>query len=504
MKPVTVVRLLPILAALAATPPGLCGQDAARRAAESIAPELVARDISRLAADSMMGRWTPSPELEKSARYIAAEFQRIGLRPGGDSGTYMQRYPIDAIELLQDSAAVWVTGSRPARFTSGVDFAFSFNNWSDWNVEGPAVVLRGKLDGRPAFDTTAMRGRVLLLPAGWGNSYERLSAWGPAAIIWLANRPDSIFGRIVRGQARPTRIVRGRPSSPDLVMSYRAATPLLELGGLDTPTLLRPMTDSTLTMTSLGDAVVHVRFRIRHLPHTEPANVVGILEGSDPTLRNEYVVYTAHYDHLGVRDPVNGDSIYNGADDNASGTAAVMAVARAFAALGTRPRRSVIFALVSGEEFLGEGSRFFVAHPPVPASMIVADLNADMVGRNWNDTVVVVGRKDSDLGAMVDRVTGAHPELAMTPVDSSTRPNEADLYFWSDQAAFIQQRIPFLYFYSGLHPDYHRPSDSAEKIDAGKVARIARLMFYTGLAAANADQRPRWIPGRYERIVGRD
>lgn len=253
-----------------------------------------------------------------------------------------------------------------------------------------------------------------------------------------------------------------------------------------------------------GDAVVHVTGRVRRLPHHEPANVVAILEGSDPTLRHEYVVYSAHYDHLGIGPPIDGDSIWNGADDNASGTAAVLAVAEAFAQLPARPRRSMIFALVSAEEILGLGSRFFADHPPGPVSAIVANLNADMVGRNWTDTVVVLGRRDSDLGMIVDRILSSHPELGLAAVNSSTRPNESrDLYTWSDHISFIHKGIPFLYFYSGMHADYHRRSDSGEKIDFEKLARISRLMFYVGVDIANADCRPQWNAESYRRLVPR-
>ena len=245
-----------------------------------------------------------------------------------------------------------------------------------------------------------------------------------------------------------------------------------------------------------------MRLAVKVVEQETPANVIAILKGSDPMLRDEHLVYSAHMDHLGVRRPVNGDSIYNGADDNASGTSALIAVAKAFAALTTRPRRSVMFVAFSGEESFGAGSQFFLEHAPVPVTSLVANFNADMVGRNWKDTIVVLGRHDSDLGPLLDGVTESHPELGLSPVDSSTRPNEPEsLYWWSDHASFIQKGIPFLYFYSGMHADYHRPSDSPEKIDVEKLARIARLMFYVGIEVANAKTRPRWDPGRYARLV---
>jgi Zn-dependent M28 family amino/carboxypeptidase len=287
-------------------------------------------------------------------------------------------------------------------------------------------------------------------------------------------------------------------------MSYRAAAPLIALGSIDLAEVRRGLADTNLRAIPLGDVVVHVTERVRLTPYQDPSNVVAILDGSDPKLRNEYVVYSAHYDHLGIgRADVRGDSIYNGADDNASGTAAVLAVAKALGGLTVRPRRSVIFALVSAEEGMGWGSSFFVDHPPVPASAMVTNINTDMLGRNWRDTVVVLGRHDSDLGQSVDRVTLSHRELGLTVIDSSNRPNDVgDLHFgWSDHSAFILKGIPFLYFYSGKHEDYHRLSDSADKIDYEKLARISRMMFYVGLEVANANKRPQWDTARYKSLV---
>jgi Zn-dependent M28 family amino/carboxypeptidase len=291
-----------------------------------------------------------------------------------------------------------------------------------------------------------------------------------------------------------------------LVLTDRAALPLFARGGVDLAELRRTPSDTVLRAIPLGDAVIHVRLRTRPVVHPTPANVIGILEGADSALRSEYVVYTAHMDHIGVSNAVGGDSIYNGADDNASGTAAVLAIADAFSGLRNRPRRSVMFVLVTGEEGLGlAGSEFFLSQPPVPVSAMVVDLNADMVGRNWRDTVVVLGRRDSDLGITVDHVTAAFPELGLAVIDSSTRSGDISdvLYRWTDHAAFIRRAIPFLYFYSGMHSDYHGRGDSPDKIDVEKTARISRLMFYVGLSVANADARPHWDPDRLARQVPR-
>lgn len=496
-----------VLALLVACSGGACMSanvpELHRRAAETITEEQLRRDVHALAADSMRGRWTPSPELEAAAGYLSARLRRAGLRPGGDQGSYLQRFPIDVFQLLLDSAAVWTTGSLPMRWTHGEDFGFAFNTWANWDAAGRAVLLRGSVGARANFDTAALAGTVLFIPGGWGRNYDRVAAWRPAGVIWLDDVPSATLARMARPRLRPTRRAPG-DTMPLVLMSYRAAATLAARAGVDTTGIARAISDTILQAIPLGDAVVHIRGRVRHLPHENPANVVAFLEGADPALRGESLVYSAHYDHLGISAAVDGDSINNGADDNASGTAAVLAVAEAFARMPTRPRRSVVFAFVAAEEFLGLGARHFLDHPPVPVSSIVANLNADMVGRNWSDTVLVIGRRDSDLGLVVGRVLAAHPELALAATDSSTRPNEArNLEGWSDHAAFIRKGIPFLYFYSGMHADYHRPSDSADKIGYEKLTRISRLLFHTGLAVANAGERPRWNEESFRRLVPR-
>jgi Zn-dependent M28 family amino/carboxypeptidase len=238
------------------------------------------------------------------------------------------------------------------------------------------------------------------------------------------------------------------------------------------------------------------RSKIVEPPVTAP-NVVGIVEGTDSMLKHEYVVFSAHMDHVGVDAASSPDSIWNGADDDASGTAAVIELAKAFSE--DRPRRSLIFLTVSGEEKGLLGSRWFAEHPPVPIQQIVADLNMDMIGRNWRDTIVAIGREHSDLGATLHRVNAAHPELRMTAI-GDLWPQE-NFYFRSDHFNFARRGVPILFFFNGVHADYHRPSDSAEKIDYEKESRIVRLVFYLGQAIANHSDRPKWNAESYQRIV---
>jgi len=229
-------------------------------------------------------------------------------------------------------------------------------------------------------------------------------------------------------------------------------------------------------------------------------NVVGILEGSDPELRDEHVVFSAHMDHVGIREAdESGDSIWNGADDNASGTAAVLEVAEAMVDLDPAPRRSMIFLLVSGEERGLWGSNHYAANPSVPVEQLVANFNADMVGRNWTDTIVAIGKEHSDLGETLERVNAAHPELGMTAIDDLWP--EENFYRRSDHFNFARRGVPVLFFFNGTHEDYHGRHDEVEKILEDKASRIARLIYHLSLEVANSDQRPRWNPASYAEIV---
>jgi Zn-dependent M28 family amino/carboxypeptidase len=203
-------------------------------------------------------------------------------------------------------------------------------------------------------------------------------------------------------------------------------------------------------------------------------------------------------DHIGIR-PGLPDSIANGADDDGSGTTGVVELAEAFTRKGARPKRSVMFLTVSGEEKGLWGSRYFTEHPTVPIGAIVADLNLDMIGRNWKDTIVAIGKEHSDLGATLERVNAGHPELDMTAI-ADRWPNER-FYFRSDHYNFARKGVPILFFFNGVHPDYHQVTDSPDKIDSEKESRILRLLFYLGEEIANAPARPRWNPQSYREIV---
>jgi hypothetical protein len=473
-----------------------------QRAVQSITPDDIRRRIGIIADDSMRGRDTPSPELEEVAAYIASEFRRIGLKPGGDNGTFLQRYALNRVQFVAESSVALVHGGGDATLAYGRDFVFADNMFENGDYAGELVLLTGALGAPTQMDTAALAGKMVVVATRIRNRAERqrLLAWRPAGVIGLTSASDSLWTVAVERSNRSQMQDPSRPIGSPLVLSVRSAklAPILTRLGADS-SAVQQASEAPLAAQTLRGAQLHVHARLRAVEHNSAPNVVGILEGSDPRLKREYVVLSAHMDHVGVGRPVNGDSIYNGADDDASGTIAVVEAAEAFAQLQPRPKRSIIFLTVSGEEKGLWGSAYFADHSPVPVADIVADLNTDMVGRNWKDTIVVIGKEHSDLGATLNRVGAAHPELRMQPIDDIW-PQE-NFYFRSDHYNFARKGVPILFFFNGTHADYHRPSDSVDKIDAEKESRIVKLVFYLGLDVANAADRPKWNADSYSRIV---
>ena len=480
---------------------------AAARAAATITADDLRRRIGVIAHDSMRGRWTPSPELDQSAEWIASEFCRLGLRPGGDEGSYLQRYSIRTVVLDPENS-----GGRfgPADIRYGRDLGPALP------ILPPSGTLTGSLavvSGTAAADGVLSRARlagrhVLVVPAS-GADFQApavqavvraVLARGPLA-VWIAtDLGDVAWARGVNVELRREHAQVGDlPTLAAFVVRDASVGPALAGAGLDLAAL-RGRSGERVRVDEAASIRVALETSVRVVTETSAPNVVGILEGSDPALRDEYVVFSAHMDHVGVGMPdATDDSIYNGADDDASGIAIVVELAEAFAALEPRPSRSLIFLAVSGEEQGLWGSEYFTAHPPVPLGQMLADLNIDMVGRNWADTLVAIGREHSNLGGILDQVNAAHPELRMSVIDDPW-PDET-FFMRSDHYSFARRGVPVLFFFSGTHDDYHRPSDEVDKIDAAKTARIARLLFFLGLELAQRYERAKWHPDSYRAIV---
>jgi hypothetical protein len=480
-----------------------------QRAAQTISPQDIRRRIGIIADDSMRGRDTPSPELDKVAQYIGGEYRRLGLKPGGDHGTFIQRYSLDRVKIDGDSSVAFVHGlATDVTLRHGIDFRFADNTFESGDYAGALVLISGPLTGSLPADTANLAGKMLIIASGPRNRSERqrVFGWRPAGLIYVSLLTDSLWTRVLARTAQPQVRDPNRPGGQPVQLAIREATlvSLLSQLGAD---LAGAQSTTVFQAKPLGDAQLHVHARLQTIEKNSAPNVVGILEGSDPTLKNEYVVFSAHMDHVGVAGPrgsggcraQGADSICNGADDDGSGTAAVVEIAEAFAGMNPRPKRSIIFLNVSGEEKGLWGSEYFSDHPAVPINAIVADLNIDMIGRNWKDTIVAIGKEHSDLGATLNRVGAAHPELNMRPIDDIW-PQE-NFYYRSDHYNFARKGVPILFFFSGTHADYHQVTDSPDKIDAEKESRVARLIFYLGVEVANGAERPKWNPDSYKHIV---
>jgi len=443
--------------------------------------------VSFLASNQLMGRATPSRGLDIAADYIRSEFVKFGLE--APRGGYLQRYRL----AMSDRGSGWSLAVRRGNRRQTLRYGEDFWGvpWAAGTVEGRAryVGLQPSAEAVEDDETVWIahldRG---VMPREW---LAAASASGAVGLVFVV---DDDLGPYVSDwqDAEGSIYDLGdvEPTVPAVLVSAEALDASIE--GLNI--------GATLTSADVIDTGARIELSADLSVQTLTApNVVGVVPGSDPELEDEYVLISAHMDGLGVGRAIDGDSIYNGADDNASGTSALIEVAEAMAALEEGPRRSVIFLAVSGEEIGLLGSTWFVAHSPVPLERIVANINIDMVGRNWQDTIAVIGKQYSTLGSTIDSVAAAHPELNMTPVGDQW-PAEG-FFFRSDHYNFARKGIPAVFFFNGTHADYHRPSDEADRIEFGKAARISRLIFEVALTLANSDERPRWDAAARERIV---
>lgn len=455
-------------------------------AAATITAADVAERVGIIAHDSMGGRDTPSPGLEATASYIASQLQGMGLEAAGTDG-YLQRfdfmYPVrDTSDLLLELVAGGPT------LEHGRDYLMLGAQPERGDTVGP--ILWGGPADAPDAGGLDMTGRVVLhdLPVSQFDLDAIMATTdavhavvtGDGVGVGLVVGPDFSEEDMARAVARTERHSRW---VPEFWIRESAADSLLSAAGYDLATLRAE-----------GPQQLDDSIRVRGLLAEEtarPPNVVGLLPGSDPSLDDEYVVISAHYDHVGTRLPdAEGDSIYNGADDNGSGTTAVLELAEAMALLETPPARSVLFLLVSGEEYGLLGSAYFAHHPTIPISGIVANINLDMVGRNAPGEVIGVGREYTTVGSLADSLANAIDGLGMTVV-ADPAPEEG-LFFRSDQLVFACRDIPALFFTSGLHADYHMASDEVENLDTNKIARVARLGFYLAHEVAAAPRAPTW------------
>ncbi|MGD8320881.1 MAG: M28 family peptidase [Gemmatimonadota bacterium] len=463
-------------------------------AGATITAQDVASRVGVLADDSMRGRLTGRPELETAASYIAGTLADAGIEPAGTDG-FLQRFDFAYPFLDTTDVVLELAGGDGPALRRGRDYIVIGSFPGDTSG---VVLWGGAPEATPAAGGLPLTGRVVLydLPTSRLDIPD-LSALGAADGAAYQGRAAA-YGFVVPETFTEERMAE----AAGFTGSWTRAVPMFFIREPAADALLAAAGETDVAALRAGDprdldVSLHVRGTLMQLSFTPP-NVVGVLPGSDPALRDEYVVVSAHYDHIGTGIPdATGDSIANGADDNASGTSAVLEVAEALASLETPPARSVLFLLVSGEEEGLLGSFAFIQDPTVPLSSMVADINLDMVGRNDPGEIIGVGSAFTTLGGAATALADSVDALGLQVVPDLV-PQE-HLFLRSDQLAFVCRQVPALFLNSGLHADYHRPSDELEKLDTDKVARVARLALYLAHLVADAADTPSWtVAGQAE------
>ncbi|MFL6278037.1 MAG: M28 family peptidase [Blastocatellia bacterium] len=516
---------------------------------DNITPGELKDWLTVLASDEFEGRNTFSEGLGMAAMYIADQLKAYGIKPGGPNGSYFQRVAVLGVKSdNKSSVTVEVNGqSRTFKNKEGISFpayvgskrsftgdqieflgyGLSLPDRSDYtgkNVKGKVVVYLGTqpptgVDARTAFRAMFGRGRNATDQEG------AVAAIGPEGNLRMAMGGQQ--GGAGAGGARPnaqpeadfTTVQRlDTPQAP----SVSAKDEFFEFlfSGSDVKYAdLKHKADAKEALPSFSLKNVRITFNMDadyQVVRTQyTRNVVGIIEGSDPKLKDTYVAFGAHYDHVGYAEGevVNGkrqgrnpgrvtegaveDRIWNGADDDGSGTVSILAVAKAFAQ-GPKPKRSLLFVWHAGEERGLYGSRYFADYPTVPMEKLVAQVNIDMIGRNNGDkeeesnTVYPVGS---------DRISTEFHNLTVEANNGLTTPlklnfemnDPADpeqVYYRSDHYSYAAKGVPIIFLTTGMHRDYHANTDSAEKINYEKMARIAQYAYEIGQRTANLDHTP--------------
>ena len=466
------------------------------KASEIITAEGLKDYLTFIASDALQGRDTPSPGLDAAAEFLRFFLKRWGFVPGGDNGTFFQNIPLTrlALDLSKSSLkigdktyeiaedALFGVGAAPGTVRGeGMFLRISTALPADVDLTGKILIVYGQ---RREFDAVAYakkNGAIGLVRLTQGEQEE-----------WLR------FAGFRRNNANRGFAIGERPSGlPSMDLSPNAAKSVLEGAPTaeDVPTAL----GKTVELTVSGQ-----------LETKNTQNVVAIWPGTDATLKSEYVALGAHYDHVGVGRPnATGDGIFNGADDDGSGTVSLLAICEALVKGKVSSKRSLLFVWHCGEEKGLWGSEYFTSHPTVPIDKITAQLNIDMIGRskpvgdenprNANlsgpSGIYVIGSRmlSTQLGNIVDGVNGNYLKLQYDyRYDDPKDPNR--FYYRSDHFNYAKHNIPIAFWFDGVHEDYHQVGDEVSKIDFKKMQSIVRTVFLTAGALSDLPVRPQLDP----------
>jgi len=493
-----------------------------------------------LADDMLEGRATGTRGYQLAARYVAAQFDALGLEPGGTEG-WFQPVPFRRTELIHaQSSVTLMRDGLETRLRYG-EFIMSGDALRAQSAVSAPVVFAGHGVTAPEYQhddykNVDARGKIVAVvrgaPPRFSNDERAYYSWsymkaktavehGAIGILLIRNRHDERMAPWERGvrQSKLPRFEWLEPSGePHHVFSEilgqaslsRSAAERLFAGAaasLDS-VLDRCETGRSVSFVLPTSARIESRSR---MTDTQSPNVIGLLRGSDPKLAGEFLIYSGHLDHIGISEPTNGDSINNGAFDNASGIASMLEVARAFRRLGHPPRRSILFLATTGEEKGLLGADYYAEHPTVPIADVVANVNLDMFVMAYPVAdLVAFGAEHSSLGPMV-RDPAARNRFEISP---DPAPEEV-VFIRSDQFPFVRKGVPALFITAGaksldpavngdqvgeewIKTRYHAPGDDlAQPIDYDSGARFARVNFLLGWNVAQANGRPKWNAGDF-------
>ena len=484
-----------------------------RTGLSQITPELLKKNIDFLASDSWKGRDTPSPGLDSAAAFIARSFRDLGLTPV--NGSYFQTFSICYKNLEDDNHLIVSRDGTESMYEIKTDFIpfdisgdndvkadlvfagfgitapeFQYDDYKDIDVKGKIVLVFRHEPKENDSSCKIFDGKE---STKYSNLREKVKNAHDHGAIGMLVVTEPLNSKSIRPRGFPWPLLSKNMPIDALPLGFcinkKDSIPVVHVGeevikgifgSIDSLKVLQHLIDSTLIPHSFGLSLTNVSLKtsVKTIEKYSTKNVIGFLEGADSTLNEQIVVIGAHYDHVGLlkEHKAGIDSIYNGADDNASGTSGVMAIAKGMASMKIKPKRSILFILFSGEEKGLLGSGYYVKDPLFPLKNTVAMLNLDMIGRNSPDSLEIVGAIQC-------------PEIAKI-IAKENKETDFVLLFrkmdgGSDHWNFYKNDIPGIFFHSGLHKDYHQVSDNPDKINAQKAARVSRLAFLTAWYIAN-------------------
>jgi Zn-dependent M28 family amino/carboxypeptidase len=502
---------------------------AVRAAAEAISAEQLAWDLAVLASDDHRGRNTPSPGFDAAADYIIARLARAGVKPAGDQGGFRQHYELRESRVDSEAASIEIGGRR---FAFGRDFAMrslagpiaaelpvvyvghgwvipdrKIDPYSGVDVRGKLVLAHGP-NTLPKGVQVHQIGRVAV---GAQTPFVAAAERGAAGVLFITQaaeltRWDQIktANTVRRELEPPVPSAYAAVSMTSVLLTPPVTTALLEGEALTGPAALRLGDQADYPASFQLKKTLSVRLPIAATTVYRPYNVVAMIEGGDPQRKAEAITIFAHLDGAVGSRTVDGDAIYNSADDNASGSAALLSIAEQMAA-GPRPKRTMVFVWDSGEEQGLWGTRWFVHSPPVPLTQVVAHINVDMIGASRlpgsadsasagvteQNEVFLIGPQvlSAQAAALLDRWNDSYLKLRFNRAHD--RWDSEFFYPRTDAGPFLERGILTIGFTTGIHGRYHLPADEARALDPVQVHAVARTVFASLWMLADAAERPR-------------